>query len=120
MAHAERDDAKFDRCRGATRPVVRLVVRHQRGDIAHHENLARIDIEDLRGIKIGSTFERQRIELELPLADRRDQSLLIAVGPSVLDTRSTSSQTRARSSGSPAMRTAGSLSSSTMVTTERE
>ena len=43
-------DGKFERSRNTVLAGRRFERRHQSGDIAHHENLARIDIEYLRRI----------------------------------------------------------------------
>lgn len=57
-----------------------LALRIKEDAAAHAATPGLVAPEDLRGIEIGPTFERQRIELELPLADRRDQAPLIADG----------------------------------------
>ncbi len=46
MLHLQRHDGVFERGGGAVKMVVRLIGRHQRRDIAQHEEFARAGVED--------------------------------------------------------------------------
>ncbi len=46
VLHLERGDAEFERGRNAVRVPIRRIGRHDVGDVAHHEDLARACVED--------------------------------------------------------------------------